>query len=92
MEAGLSATGDRFDAIAIPKIRFVARLENGTYVLWAAQRDRYAAGRSFSFPLASFSGADDSGQRVGGVIVGTPPHTRSPAPIVRRVTTLPRES
>src|SRR6266567_2671821 len=36
--------GSKRGSSAFPKIRFVALLENGTHVLWAARMDKYATG------------------------------------------------
>jgi len=36
--------GSRRGSSAFPKLRFVALLENGTHVLWAAKLDKYATG------------------------------------------------
>src|SRR5260370_11987447 len=42
--------GSKRGSSAFPKLRFVALLENGTHVLWAAHLDKYATGE---FTLAA---------------------------------------
>ena len=42
IEAAFGRPGASRGATALPKIRFVALLENGTHVLWAACMDRYS--------------------------------------------------